>query len=315
MNDPVAFDQIVRGLPIARPPEPAHHEPWPMHAVLHVTRTIRPGGGALRFAAATLVGGRHEPLWGITGRGVLASEARRYFGRGLGLPLLGLEEFIEDAWFRCAYKPPLRAGVVAWSVPAFVSAAAFSVDARRDAFRFTLRTYVDDHGERRPDLYRSRVRVTPSSGGRATIGFDRRKDADPEDLVTESDGKRHQYRGRFLSLSTLGYVLTGEDQLTFRQALTLWGIDHPRTDGADGLLEELTALRSLYEGMLRDLTLWPGTIADAGASPAYIAKAIARLAVGRSPAERPGISLRARAAAQAAHVGGRSATRIRGIEV
>jgi hypothetical protein len=158
---------------------------------------------------------------------------------------------------RCVYKPPLRAGLVAWSVPSLVSSAAWTVDPRGDAFRFTWWTYVDAHGGRRPNLFRSRVRVTPSSGGRATIGFDARKDADPEDWVTDPDGKRHQYRGRFCSVSTLAYVLTGEDQLTPAQAFDLWGIERPGVAGADGLLEELHALRRLYEQMLRDLARWP----------------------------------------------------------
>jgi hypothetical protein len=257
MTGPIAFDQIVRALPVARPPAPKEHDPWPGHALLAVQRTARPGGGALTFGAATLVGGRYEPLWGISGRGILASEARRFFGRGLGIPVLELEEFFEEGVYRSVYKPPLRAGLVAWSVPSFASSAAWTVDPRGDAFRFTWWTYRDEHGERRPNLYRPRVRVTPSSGGRATVGFDSRKDADAEDWVTEPDGKRHQYRGRFLSLSTLGYEVTGEDQLTLRQSLALWGIERPASDGPDGLFDELRALRALYEGMLADLSRWP----------------------------------------------------------
>jgi hypothetical protein len=312
MSEPLAFDQIIRALPIGKPPAPTHHEPWPDHALLTVIRTTRPGGGALTYAAATLIGGKHEPVWCVSGRGVLASEARRFFGRGLGIPVLELEEFYEDAVYRCAYKPPLRAALVSWSIPSFASAGAWTVDPRGDAFRFTWWTYVDAHGQRRPDLYRSRLRVTPSSGGRATVGFDSRRDPDPEDWVTEPDGRRHQYRGRFLSLSTLGYEQTGGDQLTFSQALTLWGIERPRGDGPDALLDELRAFRELYVGMLGDLNRWPNAIPDAGASPAYLAKLVAQHAIPQPPLLRPGISLRAMAVAQAAHVGGRSEVMIRG---
>jgi hypothetical protein len=55
-------------------------------------------------------------------------------------------------------------------------------------------------------------------------------------------------------------------------------------------------------------------IPDAGASPAYLPKAVAR-AAGPRPSERPGTSLRAKAAAMEALVGGPTGVRIRGVEV
>src|SRR5439155_21180669 len=78
MSPAVAFDQIVRALPIGRPPEPVDHDPWRAHALLVREHTTRPGGGALRYAVATLVGGVQVPVWGISGRGVRASEAGRF---------------------------------------------------------------------------------------------------------------------------------------------------------------------------------------------------------------------------------------------
>ncbi len=53
----------------------------------------------------------------------------------------------------------------------------------------------------------------------------------------------------------------------------------------------------------------------AGASPAYLAKRAAQLAVPRPPVVRPGMSSMAKAAAMAAHLGGKSATYIRGMAV
>lgn len=55
--------------------------------------------------------------------------------------------------------------------------------------------------------------------------------------------------------------------------------------------------------------------ADAFASPAGLARVIAQIAVPRPPAARPGISLQAKAASMAAHLGGKSATYLRGVEV
>ncbi len=54
---------------------------------------------------------------------------------------------------------------------------------------------------------------------------------------------------------------------------------------------------------------------DAGASPAYLAKRVAQLAVPRPPYLRPGMSPMGKAAAMAAHLGGKSATMIRGVAV
>jgi hypothetical protein len=250
------------------------------------------------------------PSWSFYGRGIPTPAARRFFGPGT----MPLEDFLEEGVWKGCYKPSLRAALVAWSVPHFFSSAAERVDARRGVYRFTMWTYVGQDGVRRPNRYRPRIRISPSSGGRAAIGFDARKSPDPQDFVVQPDGKRTQYRGRFLSLHQLGYVLTGDDQLTLHQALRLWDIQAPTViDGADGLARELDAVQSLYEAMLEDLRLWPGSPApDRLGSPAALAKAAVRKALGRRlPDARPGISRRAKAAALAAHLGGRSEVAIR----
>jgi hypothetical protein len=257
MSGPVLLESVVRGFPMAKPPGPSISEEWPSHQLVVCHRTARPGGGPATFGAGRLIGGEQEPEWRFYGRGVLASEAGRFFGRDQ-LWRLGLEDFLEEAVWKCCYKPHLRAGLVCWSVPPFVTSAAWTVDARGDSFRFTWLTYVDDQGMRKPDRFRSRVRITPSSGGRAAIGFDNRRDPDPEDWVQDPGGTRHQYRGRFASLSTLGYVLTGDDQLTLRRALEIWGIEPPSAPGAEGLTQELETLCALYGAMRRDLERWPG---------------------------------------------------------
>ncbi len=257
MNEaPVHLDAVVRGWPSAGPPAPAHHDPWPDHALIVASRTMRPGGGPLTFGAARLVGGSMSPEWRFSGRGIRASDARRYFGSE-DLPPLSLEDFLREGLWQSCYRPQIRAGLVAWSIPGFASSAAWRVDDERHSYRFTLWTY-DDGTKVRPDFHRSRIRVTPSSGGRATVSFDNRLNPDEVDFVTGPDGRRHQYRGRFASLSTLAYMLTGEDTLTMGQAFNLWGIQRPRGEGAAGLVGELNALCALYDGMLEDLRRWPG---------------------------------------------------------
>jgi len=197
-----------------------------------------------------------QPEWRFHGQHVLASEARRYF-EGDSLPPIGLEDFLEEAVWKSCYRPQIRAGFVAWSIPSLVSSAAWRVDALPHSYRFTLYTW--DNGEVvRPNFHRSRIRVTPSSGGRAAIRFDDRYEPDAVDFVTDLDGSRHQYRGRFCSLSTLAYMLTGEDTLSLGQALDVWGIDRPSAEGAAGLVGELDALCSLHKGMLEDLARWLG---------------------------------------------------------
>jgi hypothetical protein len=256
VNDVASLDAVVRGWPDAVPPEPVRHERWPDHALLVAYRTARPGGGALTFGAARLIGGTHVPEWRFCGRGILASEARRYF-EGDPMPPMDLEGFLEEAVWRSCYRPQIRAGLVAWSIPTFVSAASWRVDALRHSYRFTLWTW-DDGTLVRPNFHRSRIRVTPSSGGRAATSFDDRLHPDEVDFVTGPDGSRHQYRGRFASLSAVGYMLSGEDTLTLGQALDLWGIARPAAEGGAGLVAELDALCALYERMLGDLGRWLG---------------------------------------------------------
>ena len=87
------------------------------------------------------------------------------------------------------------------------------------------------------------------------MGFDRRKEPDTEDFVIGPNGKPDQYRGRFLSLSTLAYLLTGDDQLTLPGAFNLWGIQDTG-GGPSGLLGELRGLGTLFQGQLQDLDRW-----------------------------------------------------------
>ena len=278
---PLPIEAVVRGFPSAHPRPSSPAQPWPEHAVITAYRTARPGGGALTHGIARLLGPSldPEPTWSFYGRQTRASAARRFFGPGA----VQLEDFLEEAMYRACYKPPLRAAFVSWSVPHFVSSAAERVDARGGSFRFTLRTWVGRDGIRRPDTFCSRVRVAPSSGGRAAIGFDARKRPDPQDWVwTLPDGRWVQYRGRFLSLGQLAYVLTGDDQLTLEQAVRVWGIPMPRgaRDGAGKLAAELDALTHLYEAMLADLGFWPGSPApDRLGSPMALAKAVVRQAL------------------------------------
>ena len=257
MSAPIPFEQVVRALPVGRPKDPARHEPWPDHALVIVHQTARPGGGALTYGAARLLGGEMDHEWRFHGRLILSSEARSFFGKACAFPVLDLEGFLEEVFWKSCYKLPLRASLVCWSVPSFVSSAAWALDSRHDYYRFTLFTFLGKDATRQRDTYRPRIRVKPSSGGRAVESFERRRDPDPQDFVTGPGGKPEQYSGRFLSLSTLGYVLTGEDQLTPPLAFGLWGIDQPTAEGAEGLSQELDAMCALHEGMLDDLEGFP----------------------------------------------------------
>jgi hypothetical protein len=304
--------QVVRAWPSASPAEPEPVPPWPDHALVIVHRSTRPGGGRLTYGMARLVGGRDpEPVWSFYGRGVRRSTARRFFGDEHPSPVF-FEELHEEAIRRCCQRPPLRAALVSWSVPAFVSSAAWAVDARGDDYRFTLRTWKTKDGTIRPDFYRSRVRIAPSSSGVAQVRFLKPRDPDPQDFWTRSDDQQEFWPGRFASLSILAYALTGEEDVTLPRALDLYGIGVPTADGAGGLAAELDATCALYRAMLDDLALWPGNPApDRIGSPAALGKAAARAAVPRTPRARPGVSVRGKAAAMSAHAGGRSEVGLR----
>lgn len=304
---------VTQAWPSARTANPDPPMPWPDHALVVVHQTARPKSGRLRFGMARLIGGKDpEPSWSFYGRGVRRSDARRSFGRDNPSPIF-LEDFIEEAIRRSCQRPPLRSAFIAWSVPEFVSSAAWSVDAKWGAYRFTLRTWTNPiDGKVRPDFYRSRVRVTPSSSGVAQVGFDRSLDPDPQDFVTAPGGRPVFWRGRFLSLSTLAYALTGEDDITFARTLELYGIASPEGARAGFLAAELDATVILYRRLMADLALWqPNPAPDRIGSPAALAKAVARAAVGRTPRMRPGVSVRGNAGAVAAHAGGRDEIRFR----
>lgn len=281
MNQPRPVVVVTRAWPNAQPTDPEAPTSWPDHALVVVHRTTRPEGGRLRFGMARLIGGSDpEPFWTLYGREVRVSDARRYSGEGNPSPIF-LEDFLEEVVRRSCQRHP-RAAFVHWSVSSFVSSAAWSVDAKGDVYRFRSRTWTNlEDGKVRPDFYRSRWRVTPSSSGVTQVGFDRPLDPDPQDFVRSPDGRLVFWRGRFLSLSTLAYTLTGEDDITFSRALELYGIASPEGRGAGLLAAELDATVTLYRRLLADLAPWPGDPApDRIGSPAALVKAVARAAIG-----------------------------------
>src|SRR5439155_18299855 len=116
-------------------------------------------------------------------------KARSFFGFDSSLAVLAFDEglgihetlesagderrtdFLEGVFWPTLYKPFLRAALVAWSVPSLVSSLAWPVDATGNRYRFTIATWRGPEGTLYPEPFRARVRVTPSSLGRAQMAF------------------------------------------------------------------------------------------------------------------------------------------------
>src|SRR5207302_1244464 len=106
-------------------------------------------------------------------------------------------------------------------------------DDGSEVFRFVWWTYPDPDGIERTDFYRPRIDVATVEAGRVLARFTRRKMPDPQDLIPEGGTRPKRgyvYRGRFLSLSTAVYALSGEE-LSFSEACRAFEVEPPPRPG------------------------------------------------------------------------------------
>jgi hypothetical protein len=347
--EPLPVQAVVRGFPDLAPDRPAECLPWPTRAFLLDVSSEQPRAGGATWGEYLLEGPDPELIAGrfYDPRRVGSEAAARVRGElsGTGLGVLNRDELL-DLVFRSVYKLPMRAALVAWDLGWVISRLARSVRIVRrengsEAFRFVWWTYLDPQWRELTDFYRPRIDVATADAGRILARFTRRKKPDPQDLIPEGgrfSRSGYVYPGRFLSLSTAVYALSGEE-LSFREACRVFGVqfrgdtfgEQGRNMGHSGLKEgtccpqvgpgegqlspRMAALRDLYGAVMREFSLHPGApflAPDHALSPSSIGKAYLRAMNVPSPLRRnPRESRRALGAAMAAYVGPRTEIRVR----
>jgi hypothetical protein len=130
------------------------------------------------------------------------------------LQLLSRDAFLVK-FYTAAYKA--RSLVCNFNQPFDCSRLAFKCSNARDrftgGFSLALWDYVDNNGDRQEDKYRPRIAIKHIDSKRALKGFTGRLEPDtvdqiPEGSTTGEPDPSHGFRGHFLDLRTLAFVLT-----------------------------------------------------------------------------------------------------------
>ena len=250
--------------------------------------------------------------------------------RRKGVPkllLLTRREFLEKL-FIAAYKA--RALVVGFNLPFDFSRLAFKVGEARDrfagGFSLALWDYTDRDGRRQENKHRPRVAIKHIDSKRALKGFTSARDPDLDDLLidgaTGGSQEKQPFRGNFLDLRTLAFVLTDRGH-TLESACTAFGIErgkipvreHGRvsSDYIDYNRNDVQKTCELANKLLEEYDRFDVDLQPTKAySPASLGKAHLRRMGIRPVLERqPNFSRRHLGYAQSAFFGGRTSAHIR----
>jgi hypothetical protein len=259
---------------------------------------------------------------------VLTNYVRDHAGiHGKPLRLLSRSQFVEEVFFKAAYKA--RAQVVGFNLPFDISRIAVDVtEARgfyRGGFSFILSRGAEgsEFFERR---HRPRVIVKHRDSKGSFISLSKPMSPDEEDLIPEgsADGKpddKYRWPGRFLDLRTLAFALTGTSYSLGRACsdfgvpgkLDSGGYGRITTEHIDYCRQDVSATRELRGVLLDEFDRHPIQLdPEKAVSPAAIAKAYL-MAMGITPVldrlpdfPRPELGY-----SMAAFFGGRAESRIR----
>ena len=130
------------------------------------------------------------------------------------LHLLSRREFLEKL-YTAGFDA--RSLIVGFNLPFDLSRLAFSFGNARGrfagGFSLALWDYVDKDGQRRINKHRPRIAIKHIDSKRGLKGFTGTLDADPDDLIPEGSttgepDDSYGFRGHFLDLRTLAFVLT-----------------------------------------------------------------------------------------------------------
>jgi hypothetical protein len=259
-----------------------------------------------------------------TGHAVLETYARNN-----GLPLLSRSGFVEQVFWRSAYK--VRAWVVGFNLPFDLSRLAVAFGEARGLYAgghsLVLSQYQDEDGAWQEDRYRPRVLIKSIDSKRAFIGLSQRRDPDADDLIAEErpDGQAepgYRFRGHFLDLRTLAFALTNRSR-SLATACRAFKVEQQKQEAMQhGVItsayidynrQDVRATGSLLEALLAEYRQHPVALPPTKAySPAAIAKAYLKAMGVRKPLERqPNFPREVLGAAMVAYYGGRTECRIR----
>jgi hypothetical protein len=241
--------------------------------------------------------------------------------------LLTRDQFVNKL-FKNAYKG--RCLLIAFNFPFDISRVACNFANARGrfagGFSLDLWSYADGRNRFRPSICIKHI-----DSKRALKGFTRRKDPDEEDLIPEGSTTGQQeedyaFRGHFLDLRTLAFVLT-DKSYTLEKACENFGVEHGKqrvvrhgivTDTyikynrRDVLATSELAIKLLEEYDKHDIELQE----TKAYSPASIGKAyLRRMEIKPILQRQPGFPKSHLGYAQSAFFGGRTSAHIRKVSV
>jgi hypothetical protein len=247
-------------------------------------------------------------------------------------------EFVEHVLWKVGYEA--RALIVGFNLPFDLSRLAVGwapARARRrrrqpidprprssppPAFSLRLSEWTDPSGVRRAHAYRPNIRIQSLGSKRQFISFTGPGRVDGENLV----GDHEYFRGRFLDLHTLSYVLT-DRSLSLDAAAREFGLTERKAYAAEhGAItpgyvdynrQDVRVTFKLYGALMAEWRRHPIELAPEQAfSPAAVGKAYLRALGVRPPREHPNeVSDAVLGYSMVAYYGGRSECRIRGLEL
>ncbi|HEY1655167.1 MAG TPA: DNA polymerase [Candidatus Tumulicola sp.] len=228
-----------------------------------------------------------------------------------------------------------RGLIVGFNLPFDLSRLAVDFGSAKDerfagGFSLVLWDYVNADGERRTNKYRPRIAIKHIDSKRALKGFTGTFDADPDDLIPEGSETgepqdKYKFRGHFLDLRTLAFVLTDRGH-SLASACKAFGVEQGKlTVERHGVItpeyidynrRDVQATTALADKLLEEYDRFDVDLQETQAfSPASLGKAHLRK-MGITPVlERQGFEKRFLGAAQSAFYGGRTSAHIRKVPV
>ena len=246
------------------------------------------------------------------------------------LLLLTRREFLER-FYVAAYKA--RSLIVGFNLPFDLSRLACNIGAARGryggGFSLALWEYEDPNGMRQLNKHRPRIAIKHIDSKRSLIGFTGTINADPLDLIPEGSKTgesedAYKFRGHFLDLRTLAFVLTDRGH-NLDSACKAFGVQGKIAVDQHGIIsseyidynrQDVAATAELAYKLQEEYDRFDVNLQETKAfSPASLGKAHL-LKMGIPPIlERQSFDERYLGYAQSAFIGGRTSAHIRKVPV
>jgi hypothetical protein len=248
------------------------------------------------------------------------------------LRLLSRRQFLEKL-YDVGYDG--RGLIVGFNLPFDLSRLAVDFGNAKDkrfagGFSLVLWDWVDGTGKRRINKHRPRIAIKHIDSKRALKGFTGTFDADPDDLIPEGSETgepedKYKFRGHFLDLRTLAFVLTDRGH-SLASACKAFGVEQEKLaverhgvitpEYIDYNRRDVEATAALAYKLLQEYDRFDVDLQETQAySPASLGKAHLRK-MGIAPIlERQTFEKRYLGYAQSAFFGGRTSAHIRKVPV